>query len=1021
MSTPSAGTMTGLLTAPYRRGAETLDLQLQPDAAGFTPIAAYGFEEYRARHGAAPPPPAYVLYLKKDVSQAGLQVDVRYVDGGPEQSLSLDVPAGSPAGRSFVLSFPAPPGPALRLTRLRQAPLALGPGRDTFGLQALLGNLARLAWVLGAERDELRRHLDDIARQRHVAFAHGASLDAHGADLRVPRFPPRAYCYDPDTLALYHLDESIPANGVVLDETTRFVAPGHPGQNQGAQSDAPGQFGHGFRVPGAGAAGGFSVPTSPDFDLPAPRSFTVELFAKLEPQGAGPALIVAKGQLDAALALSGPGWSLAAGGFRGVSNNLRFAGSDGAQGFALFADRDLADGRFRHLAGVLDRQARRAVLYVDGQECASAPLGALGALTSAEPLRVGRSAAGHQLRAVLDELRLSRVARAEFDPVLGEGDQGYRRRLGIFRRWIVPSPQELLRTINGLVQVQGQPDSFVLVEENRAGASVGAAVRVLPATLISGASMGADGDPLAKEAERSGLPEDEPAFQEFQLLRHDSALVDYQGVEDHRRMQAVTAQVLERLLARLGAAQPPIAGRLVLRSAYDASAGDLRRVGRALRLSHETLALDALGVAAHAVGFDFVRNDGAELHVSVAAGEELAMVVEARPPAEVPKDGSDAFVGRAMDLRLAQTLPAGGAYRWTLVTCAAGRASLLPHPGDPVALRTPVDTRPRLRLRADAPGEIVLRVEHTFKRRTLSGTLRLRLTLESLNDGETVAEDGSRTASEAEAVDAPEAALNPDYLVTPTLAADFGADPNNKRMRLLAEQALVRLGGLVTASGLALGALQILKAFDPAGTGLHKVGRALRLRHVAGGAALLAALAHQAGFGFVRREGTEVYASVASGPLIEIARAGGAPLLDELTLGVPVDLQARFSTLPAGGSYNWSSAAAGRGSGVFDFVLRPTVRFRPTRTGRLALSLSYFEADPTRVLPYTLELRLTPALDVPGTVILKPQYDLLMNVLNYFHPVGVEVLTRSIREHVVEVRANLLAAFPGYTYPDFRI
>jgi hypothetical protein len=89
------------------------------------------------------------------------------------------------------------------------------------------------------------------------------------------------------------------------------------------------------------------------------------------------------------------------------------------------------------------------------------------------------------------------------------------------------------------------------------------------------------------------------------------------------------------------------------------------------------------------------------------------------------------------------------------------------------------------------------------------------------------------------------------------------------------------------------------------------------------------------------------------------------------------------------------------------------------RPGRLALRAVYSLGD--HLDPYAFEVRLRPELDVPGTVIRKDQYDLLMNVLNLLHPVGTEVRTRSIREHVPEIRAGLLDAFPAYTYPDFRV
>ncbi len=71
--------------------------------------------------------------------------------------------------------------------------------------------------------------------------------------------------------------------------------------------------------------------------------------------------------------------------------------------------------------------------------------------------------------------------------------------------------------------------------------------------------------------------------------------------------------------------------------------------------------------------------------------------------------------------------------------------------------------------------------------------------------------------------------------------------------------------------------------------------------------------------------------------------------------------------------------------------------------------------------PYTFEVRLKRALERDSTLIRKDQYDLLMNVLNLLHPIGVEVRTQRIREHVLEVREGLLEAFPDYTYPNFRV
>jgi hypothetical protein len=54
-------------------------------------------------------------------------------------------------------------------------------------------------------------------------------------------------------------------------------------------------------------------------------------------------------------------------------------------------------------------------------------------------------------------------------------------------------------------------------------------------------------------------------------------------------------------------------------------------------------------------------------------------------------------------------------------------------------------------------------------------------------------------------------------------------------------------------------------------------------------------------------------------------------------------------------------------------------------------------------------------------VITKDQHDLIMNILNVLHPVGVEVNTAAIRAHVVELQGNLSQANPDYTYPKFRV
>jgi hypothetical protein len=120
-----------------------------------------------------------------------------------------------------------------------------------------------------------------------------------------------------------------------------------------------------------------------------------------------------------------------------------------------------------------------------------------------------------------------------------------------------------------------------------------------------------------------------------------------------------------------------------------------------------------------------------------------------------------------------------------------------------------------------------------------------------------------------------------------------------------------------------------------------------------------------------------------------------------------------------GGSFTWVTRPLVPAAARVASPTAPASRMYADAAGRLLLRAVYSLDDHQD--PYAFEVRLRPELDVPATVIRKDQYDLLMNVLNLLHPIGVEVRTRSIREHVPEVRAGQLDAFPAYTYPDFRV
>lgn len=1013
--------MTGLLTAPYLRGAERLVIPLGPDGSNGTGVVAYDFREYRARHGVDPAQPKYVLIAKNKTGRDPLELQVDFSFQGGEQTASLKIPPRTLAGTSFAIPLPAQADAELRLLRLRQRPAALpGPGAANFEILALLGNIAKLAWAIGWEKDLIRQHLRDVQQQRRRNLAHGFSLDKLGDDLRVPRFPPREHSFDPDTIALYHLNDAVAANGAVLDETTRFGLAGHSGVNVGAESFAAGKFGKGFRFPGPTGTGVMTIPNHPDFDLPPNRSLTVEAFVNVLATGdPAPRVIALKGQLNQAGALVAAGWSLMVASFRGIANNARWAAFDGTRQFEIFADLDIGDGKFHHLAGVLDRANQLARLVVDGEERASADLSTIGALTNAESIRIGRSAAGHSLAGVLDEIRISKVARADFHPVLGEGDDAYRQRLGIFERWLLPTPGELLKAINSLVQINGQAESFVLIEKDRASASAVGLTRILPVSVPPGQNIDREGRLLTKESDASGLPEDDRDFDPMILLSHDRPKVDYGSDPKHRLMQSITKRRLDALVDLIAAAPSRIPGNLIVDKAFDETGAGLHRIGRALLLRHQDFTPEKLAVLAHGAGFDFVRNEGNHIYASVAPGEKLEIAIEPRPPDQTPPGGIDVFLGKPIDLALAPaSLPAAGEIRWTLIPCGSAAARFVAHPADGANVRTPITSRPRLRLIAEAPGAITIRVEYAFRRRVVGGTRAIRVSIESLPDKATITAGGEMNVSEAAAVGSPGDAINPIYLITSNFAGvDYGADPNNKKMQIVLEKPFNAL----LKTGLASG-LQVLKAFAPNDAGLHKAGRALIITHNAIPPERLGALAHQAGFDFVRRQGAQIFCAAGPGDKIEIVHpAKLAPLAGELVAGTPVDLRVRFDALPGSGNFNWSLSEFGEGRGAFDFVLRPTVRFTPRRPGVASLNVMYLEQDPATTLPYAFEIRLKPELEAANALIPKHQYDLIMNVLSFFHPIGVEIVTGNIRKRVVEIEQDPLKAFPTYTYPEFRV
>lgn len=166
------------------------------------------------------------------------------------------------------------------------------------------------------------------------------------------------------------------------------AAPGRQGRNTGGRSGRTGRFAHAF---GFGPDKSLvTVDDAPAFALPATAALTVEAVVRTDRTTTTGAVVAKRRKLNTR---ADAGWSLTVGTFRGIDRNVRFSLSDGSTEAEVFADRDLGDGAFHHIAGALSRAdgASTVLLHVDGKEVARQPLKTpLGALTSTAELVIGR-------------------------------------------------------------------------------------------------------------------------------------------------------------------------------------------------------------------------------------------------------------------------------------------------------------------------------------------------------------------------------------------------------------------------------------------------------------------------------------------------------------------------------------------------------------------------------------------------------------------------------------------------------
>ena len=922
MSLDFLQTMRGGLTPVYNRGLETLTLTFGATTAdGTTAIEEYDFSAYQNLYGGLlPPSPRYLL-----VPPAGAAdpVTVRFwfrrTPGQPEDlPADLLLPPGWPARRTVAIPIPgrgADITNQLRLTRFQPQPPASQAAQD-WQIVVLLGNLAKLLWVIGAEHEELAAQITDVTSQRNAVKAHGASLDLLGSDLGVPRFPPTAYTFDADTVALYHLDD-VPAPlatevTTVLDDRSRYQPASHPGQNNGGHSGRSGRFAGAFQF--AEDQTNIEIPDSPDFALAAGAPFTVEAVVKPDRTTTDTGAVIAKrSPLNTA---ASAGWALTVGSFRGIDHNLRFSVCDGTKETEIFADLDLGDGVFHQVAGVIDHRpgpppTTLALIYVDGVEAARQQLDPFGSMTSTEPIligfgreSVGGSLVDAQYTGIIDEVRISKVARSSFNPVTGEGDDHYRRRLHVFQGWVLPSPGELEAVLNQLAgPVAGDPDPFIVDETPDPLVTGTLPLRVLPSPLAPGQGVDADGNQRTTEAAAVGTVDDEPDFDIAWLGRHaDQAGLDFGGAEANQMMQWSVRQSLDALLERPAVA----AGTLHVLNAYVPGSSDLYSVGRALLLAHDTLSAADLGVQAHAAGFGWVANTGAgQVHAAQPKADIFRITPLASgvlPQAPDLEEGQNLALGLDPD----QGSFADSKITWSVIQTGPGSATLTP--GTPPTLH------------GDAAGDVSVHVEVTRRQHTRGGSrdFRIGLGAASLTAGASIGGDGLRGVTEAAAAGAPADDFSEAYLqlrdddyLGQHANISYGTDLANRRMQLVVGAALDRLLNLLSGTP---GTVSVVKAYDPAATGLLTQGRALWLQHSSLSAAQLAATAFAAAFDYIRIDpGPPQTVQVAVGAGEQISVAGPA----ELQVGQSVPATVGPSAQPSAACFSADGGRAyvsGRGS-----------------------------------------------------------------------------------------------------------
>jgi hypothetical protein len=659
--------------------------------------------------------------------------------------------------------------------------------------------------------------------------------------------------------------------------------------------------------PTSGGSVSVLIPASPDFVFGVHDSFTVEAFIKADPVGASyPRAVIAS--RSRGLRIGEPpgaetGWALTLGPYRAIPDNLRWTvGDAGGTPVTVDANMSLADGTFHHVAGVVDRDLGAALVYVDGVEAGQTPLGSLAAAGSAGPITIGNvPALTAPYGGLVDEVRISRVARRSFAPVLGESDARYRQRLAIFKPWRLPNAPTIRSAVQALTlrdpsqaDVTGlllgtseAPDNLVQFDVDDTDNTRFCAsrwLRAIPHHLDPGQSIAADGTLSGAEPAATGqaLAPASPAL----VQEADGANFKF-APSANRGLRLSAARMLERLATRLAAVSPT--SSMTVLSAYIAPSltpgatppPTNDNVGRALTLALAAAGpgvdLGVLGALAFEAGAPYVLNQSPSggtpsVRLVAGAGDDLDLVATSFGGGSNP--GLDlsrrqiVTLGQATTVTIRRpTLPLTGAgaahVDWSLLPVGPAGGTLAPGSAGTVVLSASGMGLATLMARCTLADGVTV----------LTGSIDLIIAPQSLDGCDTLGGDGTANAAEAAHSGGPDTDFRINYLTTGGDAAVDYASPAAGRMQLCVANALHKLATLAAREP---GAprVKVLAAYDSTQSNLQSVGRGLVVAPSGAGltAARLAALAFVAGFSYIerRRYPPSVYVSVPAGERFEI-------------------------------------------------------------------------------------------------------------------------------------------------------